>query len=160
MATDIFLKIDDYTGESQDKSHKDEIEVLSWTWCMAQGGSAHAGSGAGAGRVIVRDLTIIKHVDRSTPNLIKLCCSGKHFGKAKLVMRKAGGTAVEYFTVEMTDGIVSGVKPAVGKCDEVPTESVTINFAAFKCEYTPQGADGRPAPTIPAQWNIAKNSES
>ena len=32
LASDIFLKIDGVKGESQVKGHKDEIEVLSWSW--------------------------------------------------------------------------------------------------------------------------------
>ena len=32
MATDIFAKIGDIKGESLDAKHKDEIEVLSFSW--------------------------------------------------------------------------------------------------------------------------------
>ena len=32
MASDIFAKIGDIKGESLDDKHKDEIEVLSWSW--------------------------------------------------------------------------------------------------------------------------------
>ena len=44
MATDIFAKIGDIKGESLDAKHKDEIEVLSFSWGVANSGSA--GSGA------------------------------------------------------------------------------------------------------------------
>ncbi len=32
MASDIFAKIGDIKGESADSKHKDEIEVLSFSW--------------------------------------------------------------------------------------------------------------------------------
>ena len=32
MASDIFAKLGDIKGESLDNKHKDEIEVLSWSW--------------------------------------------------------------------------------------------------------------------------------
>jgi type VI secretion system secreted protein Hcp len=32
MAADIFARIGTIKGESQDAKHKDEIEVLSWSW--------------------------------------------------------------------------------------------------------------------------------
>ena len=32
MAPDIFAKIGDIKGESVDSKHKDEIELLSWSW--------------------------------------------------------------------------------------------------------------------------------
>jgi len=31
MAVDMFIKIGDIKGESQDSTHKDEIDVLSWS---------------------------------------------------------------------------------------------------------------------------------
>jgi type VI secretion system secreted protein Hcp len=47
MAVDMFLKLEDNNlkGESQDKVHKDEIDVLTWSWGMANSGSAHMGNG-------------------------------------------------------------------------------------------------------------------
>jgi type VI secretion system secreted protein Hcp len=160
MATDMFMKIDDIKGESQDAKHKDEIEVLSWSWGMSQTGTSHSGTGGGAGKVSVQDLTFVKQVDKSSPNMIKLCCNGKHFKKAQLTIRKAGGDAVEYVKIELSDGLISGVSYAGGQGDERLTENVSLNFASFKYEYTPQTASGTGGGAVPAQWNIAKNSES
>ncbi len=39
MAVDMFLKIGDVKGESRDDKHKDEIDVLSWSWGMSQSGT-------------------------------------------------------------------------------------------------------------------------
>ena len=44
MAVDMFLKIAGIKGESADGStHKDEIDVLAWSWGMSQSGTAHLG---------------------------------------------------------------------------------------------------------------------
>src|SRR6478672_8284426 len=90
MPTDMFIKIDDIQGDSLDAKHNGEIEVLQWAWGVSQRGCAHSGSGAGTGKVSVQDLTFTKYSDRSSPNLLKMCCSGKHFKSAKLTVRKAG----------------------------------------------------------------------
>jgi len=37
MASDIFAKIGDIKGESLDSKHKDEIEVLSFSWGLTNG---------------------------------------------------------------------------------------------------------------------------
>ena len=39
MAVDFFLKLDGINGESQDKTHKDEIDVLSWSWGASNEGT-------------------------------------------------------------------------------------------------------------------------
>jgi type VI secretion system secreted protein Hcp len=92
MAVDMFMKIDGVNGESKDKTHTKEIDVLAWSWGMNNSGSAHVGGGAGSGKVSIQDLSFTKYVDSSSPVLALACCMGKHYGNATLVVRKAGGT--------------------------------------------------------------------
>jgi type VI secretion system secreted protein Hcp len=47
MAADIFAKIGDIKGESLDDKHKDEVEVLSYSWGVTN--SAHIPTGSGGG---------------------------------------------------------------------------------------------------------------
>ncbi len=56
MAQDIFLKINGIDGESQDASHKNEVEVLNWSWKIEQLSTMHSGSGGGAGKATVAEL--------------------------------------------------------------------------------------------------------
>src|SRR5215204_6521956 len=101
MAVDMFLKLDPIKGESQDDKHKDEIDVLSWSWGMHQTGTTHQGTGGGAGKVSVQDLTFTHYVDKASADLIKACTKGDHIAKGTLVVRKAGGEALEYIKIEM-----------------------------------------------------------
>lgn len=52
---DIFIKIDGIAGESQDATHPDEIEVLTWGWEVKQRSSMRSGSGGGAAKATVED---------------------------------------------------------------------------------------------------------
>jgi type VI secretion system secreted protein Hcp len=160
MAVDMFLKIDDIKGESQDGSHKDEMDVLSWHWGMTQSGSSHHGGGSGTAKVSVQDLSIVKYVDSATPNLIKLCCKGKHFDLAQLAVRKAGGEALSYFVLKLQKGLISSVVTGDVDKDGRLLETISLNFASFSLEYTPQVGGGAGGGAIPAKWNIAKNAES
>ena len=158
MAVDMFIKIDDIKGESLDAKHKDEIEVLSWSWGMTQSGSAHHGAGTGTGKVSVRDISFTKYFDRATPLLMKQCCKGKFFDKATLLVRKAGDTAVEYIKLDLFEGLISSVTTGGSGHDERLTDTVTLNFKAFHLDYTPQ-KDGKAEPIVPGGWDIAKNAE-
>jgi type VI secretion system secreted protein Hcp len=160
MAVDMFIKIDDIKGESPDAKHKDEIQVLSWSWGMSQSGTTHDGAGGGAGKVNVQDLTFTKFVDSSSPNLIKFCCNGKHFKQALLTIRKAGEHPLEYLKITIKDIIVSAVTTGGSGGEDRLTENVTLNFGKFQVEYTPQKADGSGAAAIPVTWNIAANTEA
>ena len=83
MASDIFAKLGDIKGESVDDKHKDEIEVLSFSWGVtnAAGGASAAGSVA-AGRATFHDLTIVHKIDKATPSLLRACATGTHLKDA------------------------------------------------------------------------------
>ena len=44
---DHFLKITGIPGESQDRTHNDEIEVMSWSWGLTRAGAAGPGGRRG-----------------------------------------------------------------------------------------------------------------
>src|SRR5262245_33584893 len=109
MATDMFIKIGDEKGESQDDGHKDEIDVLGWGWGMSNSGTAHAGGGSGGGKVSVGNLTFTKWVDCSSPNLMTACCQGDHYKTATLTVRKAGGDPVEYIKIALSQVLITQI---------------------------------------------------
>src|SRR5687768_13936919 len=108
MATDFFLKIDGVKGESMDKTHKDEINVESWSWGASQSvSSATQSGGLGAGKVSISDFNFTMAINKASTELFLLCCNGKHIPSASFVARKAGDTPVEFFKVKLSDIIVS-----------------------------------------------------
>jgi type VI secretion system secreted protein Hcp len=157
MAVDMFLKLGDIKGESEDSSHQGEIEVLAWSWGMTQSGTMHSGAGGGAGRVNVQDLSVTKYVDKSSPNIMLKCCTGKHYPDALLTVRKAGDTPIEYIKITMTDVLITSVSTGGSGGEDQVTENVTLNFAKFKHEYTIQSADGTAGATLPTTFNIRQN---
>ena len=157
MAVDMFLKIDGVEGEASDHKHGKEIDVLSWSWGMTQSASMASGTGGGSGKTDVQDVSITKLIDSSTPALMQHCCSGKHFEKALLTVRKAGQHPVEYMKLEMHHVIISSLTGGAGKGDDRVTEHITLNFAKFKMTYTPQKDDGSPGPERPLAFDIRRN---
>jgi type VI secretion system secreted protein Hcp len=159
MAVDIFLKINDDTvkGEAQDKTHKQEIDVLAWSFGMSNSGSTHAGGGGGAGKVNVQDLSVTKYVDSSSPALMLACCNGAHFASALLTVRKAGKTPLEYIKITMTEVLITSVSTGGSGGEDRLTENVSLNFSKVQMDYTPQKADGTADTTKTMTWNIAEN---
>lgn len=158
MAQDIFLKINGIDGESEDASHKDEIDVLSWSWSVKQQSNMHLGGGGGTGRATVDDLTFEHYIDRATPNLTQYCLQGKHIDEAKLVVRKAGGSPLEYIKFTMNDVLVTSVSPSgVSASESRPREMVRLSFARMKQEYVVQNAHGGSAGAITATFDVKKN---
>jgi type VI secretion system secreted protein Hcp len=155
MAFDAFIKIGDIKGESLDAKHKDEIEVLSFSWGVIQG-SQQGGraTGRAAGRADVQDFTIVKRLDKASPLLFAAACHGDHFTEAIFTARKVGEVAVEFYKITMSDVLISSVRPGGSAGSEtLPLEEVSLNFGALKIEFTPQDATGKPGTPVGALCN-------
>jgi len=160
MAVDQFIKIGDVKGEAQDDKHKDEIDVLAWSWGMSQSGTTHQGSGSGAGKVAIQDLSITKYVDKSSPVLMTACSNGKHYPEACLIVRKAGEEAVEYIKITMKDLIITSISTGGSGGEDRLTENVTLNFGEVHVAYQPQGKTGaKEGGEIKYDWDIAANKK-
>ena len=160
MAVDMFMKFegDKFKGESRDKSHPGEIDVLAWSWGMSNSGTAHTGGGAGAGKANIQDLSLTKYVDASSAALMLACATGEHIPTANLVVRKAGTTPLEYIKVTLTECMITAVSTGGSGGEDRLTENVTVNFAKVKFEYTEQDKEGKAkSPSKTMTYDIAQN---
>ncbi|MDQ8189773.1 Hcp family type VI secretion system effector [Roseibacillus persicicus] len=157
-AVDIFLRVHGIDGESDDKSHKDEIDVLAWSWGMSNSGTTHT-SGPSAGKATFKDLTVTKYVDKSSPPLMLKAIKSERIDNATLVVRKAGEAPLEYITLDLKDIIVSSITTGGSGGEDRLTENVTFNFSKFKLTYQEQPSDGSPGDTEEIDWDIVANKE-
>jgi type VI secretion system secreted protein Hcp len=157
MAVDMFLKLDGIKGESADKSHKDEIAILAWSWGVSNSGSAHTGGGAGSGKVNIQDLSLTKYIDVASPDLVLFSCNGKHIPKAQLTVRKAGENPLEYLIIKLEDILVASYSTGGSGGEDRLTENITLNFAKVDMEYTAQDAKGAAGAKPKMGWDIPAN---
>ncbi|MFT6675189.1 MAG: type VI secretion system secreted protein Hcp [Sulfitobacter sp.] len=158
MAVDMFLDITgEIEGESQDAKHKDEIDILAWSWGMSQSGSFHVGGGGGSGKANFQDISVTKWVDKSSAILMVYCANGDHFSDAKLTVRKAGKKPLEYIIISMKDVLITSVSTGGSGGEDKLTENVSLNFRSCKVEYVPQKKDGSGGPAKTFEWNMAEN---
>ncbi|MEO6740600.1 MAG: type VI secretion system tube protein Hcp [Chthoniobacteraceae bacterium] len=157
MAVDMFIKIGDIKGESKDKKHGKEIDVLAWSWGVSNSGNAQIGGGAGAGKVNVQDLSFTKYIDSASCPLLLAASNGKHYKEALLTVRKAGEHPVEYVKIKMEEVLITSLSTGGSGGEDRLTENVSLNFAKVSVDYTPQKDDGSADTTIPYSWDIAAN---
>jgi type VI secretion system secreted protein Hcp len=158
VAADIFAKIGDIKGESLDNKHKDEIEVLSWSWGLTHAGTTSGGGGGGAGKASFHDLSFTHKIDKASPVLMKACATGVHLKEATITHRKAGKGQQEFLIFKMNDLIVTAV--ASGDDSEGgQLETVSLAFAKIDLEYRPQKADGSLDAGIHFKYDIKAHKE-
>ena len=140
MASDIFAKLGDIKGESADSKHKDEIEVLSFSWGVTNGGSVVSGPGGGAGKATASEIALVHAIDKASPALMRACATGTHLKDATITHRKAGKGQIEYLVVKLDDILITAVTHAGDT--QSNAETVNLSFAKIALEYRPQKEDG------------------
>src|SRR5512134_305073 len=145
---DMFLKVESakqgaIKGEAQDEKHKDEIEVVGWSWGMRA--QTAMGGGGATGKATVHELNIVKHVDSASTPLMSAMRNNDLIKKAVLTVRKAGGTALEYLKITIQNGRITVLEVQSGEAGTEAglTEKLSLAFQRISVEYVPQGADGQ-----------------
>jgi type VI secretion system secreted protein Hcp len=158
MAVDYFLKLDGIQGESLDATHKDEIQIMSWSWGGSQVSSVSGTGGSGAGKVNLADLSIMTYFDKATPKLFKSLCAGAHIKTGVLTAIKSGAEGKPYLKVDFTELFVSSLQMSGG--DEVPTVSLSFSYNTIKIDYSMQNEQGNLTSTGPISYDLKQNKSS
>jgi len=130
-------------GEAADAKHANEIEVVSWSWGMQ--GKPSLGGGNPSGKAVIQELKIVKNVDSASTPLMAAMRANELITTAKLVVRKAGKTPLEFLKVTIQDGRVTSIALDGGDGPAGPelVERVSFSFNKITIEYVPQGKDGQ-----------------
>jgi type VI secretion system secreted protein Hcp len=158
MASDIFAKIGDIKGESLDAKHKDEIEVLSFSWGVTNSGTMATGGGAGTGKATFQDLVIVHNIDKASADLMRACATGTHLKDATITHRKSGKGQQEFLVIKMNDVIITGVTHG-GGAEQAYAETISLAFAKVNVEYKPQKPDGSLDASILFKYDLKANKE-
>lgn len=159
MPADVFLQIEGIPGESSDENHKDWIEILSYSHGVSQTGSGSRSTGGAAtsGRTDHQDFSIVKALDKASPELNLYCCNGKHIKKMTLELCRATGDKQPYMKYMFEDIIVTSVSIGGGG-GGIPTESVTFNYGRLDWVYIETDHEtGKKVGEVKKWWDLVTN---
>ena len=152
QAIDMFLDFpdSDIVGESDDRTHQGEIEILAWSWVLTpENGKS----------VAVRDLSFTKFVDSATPSFFMKAVMGENLGRAVFTVRRQvtendrGG---EFLIITMHDATISSVSSSGNEGEDRMAEQVNLSFSSISGEYiSPTKSDGTGRVTY--TFDIARN---
>ena len=143
-------------GESEDSSHKDEIDVLSWSWGMVS--PTDLATGQAARKYSVQAVNVTKRVDKASTALMSALTTNETITKAVLTVRKAGkkGMPIEYLKITLEQArLVSHHVHTSASDPAALLEDLSLAFQKITIDYTPQGPDGQPrgGTTFIANWS-------
>ena len=160
-AVDMFLKIDGIPGESTDQAHKDQIEILSWSWGASMPISSGSTGGSGAGKVQVSDLSFQKFADSTSPKILEKLFTGAHIPKVELSLSKLDGkgASADFYKITLENVLVSSYNTGGSSGSDLPVESLSLNFQKITFEFKKLKSDGTLDTPVTFGWDIAANKK-
>ncbi len=161
MAIDCFLKVEMIPGESTDDKHQDWIEILSYSFGVAQSssGAASTGGARSGGRADFSDFVVTHVLDKASPKLAKACCEGTHLTHVTLSLNRAGGEKEEYMEYKMDDVLITSVSASGQSGSEaLPIETISFNYGRITFTYTETDhKTGAPKGKVSSGWSLVQN---
>jgi type VI secretion system secreted protein Hcp len=157
MAADIFAKLGDIKGESLDSKHKDEVEVLSWSWGVSQTGHARHGRRRRRGQGELQRLLVhAPHRQGVAESPESVRHRRAHQGSDDHGTQGRQGPA-GILIIKMNDVIVTSVVLSSSADTSATAESVALRFAKVDVEYKPQKPDGSLDAGVSFKYDIKAN---
>jgi len=160
MAFDAFMKVDGIDGESTDDKHKDWIELISFSHGLVQpvSGSRSTSGAASSERCDHQDFSIVKKLDKASPELYLHCCHGRHIPKITVELCRATADKTKYMAFDLEDVIVTSVMPSGTGGGDLPMENVTFNYGKITWSYTTTDhRTGKTGGEIVKFWDLTLN---
>lgn len=156
MATSVWIKFDGIDGESTHKDHRNEVEVVAWSWGVtaAAGGT----SGGGAGRAAAQELRVVHRYDMASPLLAKRAAQGQAVRSAVLSARRSGQAQRDFLKITLKDVFITAI--STSDAGDGAHEEVAMSYASIEFSYSPQTSTGSQAAPVGFAWNVKTNKVS
>jgi len=126
-------------GEASTQGHEEDIEVRSWTWGVSS--AAAIGSVQATGKRQYKHLAVVKGIDSASTGLLAALATNDEIKEAKLALRKAGGDALDYYTMTLGQARIVAIDIGVDE-HGWPTETIAFAYTKIEVEYKRQQASG------------------
>ncbi len=162
MPASHFLKFSpEIKGESSAKGYEGQIEVLNYAYGVTQPGGYSFAKGGTKVQANMEDLSITFRMNSASPQLMQYSASGKHLDNATLTSLKAAGDKpAKYLEIKLTDVVVSSYRSGASSSDDVPYDTITLNYAKIDKEYFATDNKGVSTSAGKGSWNQQTGSSS
>ena len=143
----IYMKYGKIDGPVSTKGYEKYIELHSFQWGVGRGVSMAHGTKQGRESSLpsLSEVTVNKLMDASSTDLLKTALKGDAQEVTLKFTRTdtSGKGGNDYLTITMKDVILSGYSMSSG--GDMPSESLSLNYANVEFKLTPMDDTGKPA---------------
>jgi type VI secretion system secreted protein Hcp len=157
MADVLLLEITGIKGNSDLKSHTDQIILLSYSHGVSLPMQHdRANKERTAGRPVFSEMSFSTMSSLATPLIYAACAQGKKLGTAKVHYgRNEDGKFMSVMEIELGDAMISSINTSGG--GGIPSDSFSINYTWITTAFTQQNKDSTKKGDAPFGWDLALN---
>jgi type VI secretion system secreted protein Hcp len=148
---DWWLRLDGIDGESTDRDHPRQIEVLALDWQATQKSTSAAGAGS-------KDISLALATSSASPAILSKCVQGAAVPTATISGRKSGEGQRDFLTWDFTNLRFKSYDVAF--TEGPPIDVVTFSFTQVTMTYRPQDAKGGLGTPVVVTWNLKTDKVS
>lgn len=154
-----YLKIGDIKGESQDKDHKEWIDIMSISQTVVR--PVNMGSARDSGSVQVGELAIAKACDKSSPKLMEAVCKGTSFKEVQIDICASIGenNRVPVYQWKLKNARVSSYSYGGSSDSSSMTESLSLVFEEIEWTYDQIDKEGKSKGKVDASWKVEEGTK-
>ncbi len=155
----IMMKIEGVPGTSQVTGYAEQIELMSYSHGVSQQVTGDvSNTERTSGRPIHQDFHVTKYLDKASPLLNQKCCEATNLKTVTITIgRNDAGAVIPLIIYTMEGVIISSVSVGGGGGDK-PVESLSLNYASIKWDYTAQNEESGEAGTVSGGWDVSANA--
>ncbi len=154
----ILMKIEGVPGTTQVTGYAGQIELMSYSHGVSMqvtGDVSNTERTSGKSRH--QDFQVTKYLDKASPLLNQKLCQATELGDVTITVgRNDGGAVIPLVIYTLSKAILSSVSVGGGGGDK-PVESVALNYASIKWDYTAQKEEGGAAGVVSGSWDVGAN---
>jgi type VI secretion system secreted protein Hcp len=154
----ILMKITGVPGTTQVTNYEGQIELMSYSHGVSMqvtGDVSNTERTSGKSRH--QDFQVTKYLDKASPLLNQKLCQATELGDVTITVgRNDGGAVIPLIIYTLSKAIISSVSVGGGGGDK-PVESVALNYASIKWDYTAQKEEGGAAGVVSGSWDVGAN---
>jgi type VI secretion system secreted protein Hcp len=154
----ILMKITGVPGTTQVTGYAGQIELMSYSHGVSMqvtGDVSNTERTSGKSRH--QDFHVTKYLDKASPLLNQKLCQATELGDVTITVgRNDGGAVIPLVIYTLSKAILSSVSVGGGGGDK-PVESVSLNYASIKWDYTAQKEEGGAAGVVSGSWDVGAN---
>jgi type VI secretion system secreted protein Hcp len=154
----ILMKIEGVPGTTQVTGYEGQIELMSYSHGVSMqvtGDVSNTERTSGKSRQ--QDFHVTQYLDKASPLLNQKLCQATELGDVTITVgRNDGGAVIPLIIYTLSKTILASVSVGGGGGDK-PVESVALNYASIKWDYTAQKEEGGAAGVVSGSWDVGAN---